>query len=138
MGVVGMVAAMEETVAARDGFRSRVAGIRDEFEQALAAQVPGATVNGPRHDRLVQHSHVRFRGHGSETLLIRLDQAGVAAAAGSACQSGAVEPSHVLAAMGMDQTAASEAIRFSFGWSSRPDDGRLAARIVADLAREPS
>jgi cysteine desulfurase len=136
MGVVGMVAAMEETVATRSEFRSRVAAIRDEFEQALASRVPGMTVNAPRDARLVQHAHLRFPGHRAETLLIRFDQAGLAAAAGSACQSGAVEPSHVLAAMGMDEIAASEAIRFSFGWSCEPDDGRLAAKIVAGVVAE--
>lgn len=138
MAVVGMVAAMEETVAVRDEFRARVRAIRDEFEAIIAERVPGTMINGSRRNRLVQHSHLRFPGSDSETLLIRLDQAGVAAAAGSACQSGAVEPSHVLAAMGMSETAAREATRFSFGWNSEPEDGRQAAKIVADLVGERS
>ncbi len=138
MGVLGMVAAMHETVADRGSFRSRVAALRDDFEETLAAEVPGLRHNAPADARLVQHSHLGVPGMDSETLLIRLDRAGLAAAAGSACQSGAVEPSHVLAAMGLSETEASEAIRFSFGWTSEPGDGRLAAKIVASQVRDLS
>jgi cysteine desulfurase len=136
MGVVAMVAAMEATVADRQAFRDRVGAARDGFEHRLAADVPGLAVNGPADRRLVQHSHLRFPGHTSETLLIRFDQAGLAAAAGSACQSGAVEVSHVLAAMGMGATEAAEAIRFSFGWTTVPEDVELAAKIVLGVVED--
>ena len=129
MGAAGMVAAMEATVADRPAFRERVGSTRDAFEHQLAAAIPGLRINGPA-DRLVQHSHLGFPGQSSETLLIRFDQAGLAAAAGSACQSGAVEVSHVLAAMGMSETGAAESVRFSFGWTSQPHDAELAAKIV--------
>ena len=131
-GIVGMVAAMEATVADRAAFRQRVGRARDRFESALLAAVPDVEINGTGEARLVQHSHLRIPGVRAETLLIRLDQAGLAAAAGSACQSGAVEVSHVLAAMGFDETAAAECVRFSFGWPSVPEDGdRAAARVAA-------
>lgn len=134
--IVGMVAAMEATVADRAALRSRVRAIRDEFETTLRAAFPDVVVTGAEGTRLVQHSHFRIPGVLAETLLIRLDQDGIAAAAGSACSSGAVEVSHVLAAMGMSETAAAECVRFSFGWSSRPDDGRTAATRVAAVASE--
>ncbi len=131
-GIVGMVAAMEATVADRAAFRQRVGRARDRFESALLAAVPDVEINGTGEARLVQHSHLRIPGVRAETLLIRLDQAGLAAAAGSACQSGAVEVSHVLAAMGFDEAAAAECVRFSFGWPSVPEDGdRAAARVAA-------
>jgi len=132
MGAAGMVAAMAATVDDRAGFRERVASARDVFEGAVQDGFPGTRVNGPVDRRLVQHSHLGFPGQSSETLLIRYDQAGLAAAAGSACQSGAVEVSHVLAAMGMGETEAGEAVRFSFGWTTRPGDGELAAKIVIE------
>ena len=135
-GIVGMVAAMEATVADRAAFRERVGRARDRFERVLAAAVPGVEINGATESRLVQHSHVRIPGVRAETLLIRLDQAGVAAAAGSACQSGAVGVSHVLAAMGVDETAAAECVRFSFGWPSLPEDGDVAAARVAATVAE--
>ncbi len=135
-GIVGMVAAMEATVADRAAFRQRVGQARDGFEHALVAAVPDVEINGAPESRLVQHSHVRIPGVPAETLLIRLDQAGLAAAAGSACQSGAVEVSHVLAAMGVDENAAAECVRFSFGWPSVPDDGAVAAARVAATVAE--
>ncbi len=129
--IVGMVAAMEATVAERKVTHDRVAAIRDRFESALLAALPDVVFTGVRSPRLVQHSHFRVPGVAAETLLIRLDQEGVAAAAGSACSSGAIEVSHVLAAMGMSDREAAECVRFSFGWSSGTDDGVEAAERVA-------
>ncbi len=132
-GIVGMVAAMEEAVAMRSRFRSEVGGARDRFEDELRRAVPDVEVNGDLDHRLVQHSHVRIPGIANETLLIRLDQAGVAAAAGSACQSGAIEISHVLEALGFTPEAAGECVRFSFGWGQTVTDGELAAKAVAGV-----
>ena len=134
-GIVGLVAAMEASVRDRADFRRRVGAARDLFEEVLRSKIPDlvATITGPR---LVQHSHLRFPGIASETLLIRLDQAGVAAAAGSACQSGAVEISHVLAAMGVSPAAAAESVRFTFGWVNDVADGDEAARRVVAVVEE--
>ncbi len=132
--IVGMAAAMEATVANRAEMRTRVAAERDAFERALVTAFADLEVNGDTNHRLVQHSHVRIPGVVAETLLIRLDQAGVAAAAGSACQSGAIEVSHVLAAMGRGEADAAECVRFSFGWSTEPGDGVEAARLVSAVA----
>ncbi len=133
--IIGMVAAMEATVAQRNETRRRIESIRDSFEASLRAVVPDLLITGEGGPRLVQHSHFRIPGVAAETLLIRLDQAGVAAAAGSACSSGAIEVSHVLAAMGMDETAAAEYVRVSFGWSSEMNDGVEAVeRLSATLA----
>lgn len=131
-GIVGMVAAMEAAVVDREDFRQRVGAIRNEFEDTLAKEVPDVRFTSPRDERLVQHSHFRIPGVDAETLLIRLDAGGVAAAAGSACHSGALEVSHVLSAMGMSDDTASESVRVSFGWTSRPEDAAAAvAAIVA-------
>ncbi len=131
--IVGMVAAMEATVAERKVMHDRVVAIRNRFEGALSSALPDVVFTGARSPRLVQHSHFRVPGVEAETLLIRLDQEGVAAAAGSACSSGAIEVSHVLAAMGMGETEAAECVRFSFGWSSGTDDGVEAAERVAAI-----
>ncbi len=81
----------------------------------------------------MQHSHFRIPGIDAETLLIRLDGIGVGASAGSACQSGAVDASHVLEAMGFDAAEAAEGVRVTFGWTSQVGDGPLAAAAVADV-----
>jgi len=135
-GIVGMVAAMEAAAKDRDRFRIDVGAARDEFEAELSRLVPDAVFTLPAQKRLIQHSHFRIPGVDAETLLIRLDQVGVHASAGSACQSGAVEVSHVLAAMGHDPVSARESVRFSFGWTTRPADGRIAADAVRE-AVEP-
>ena len=135
-GILGMVAAMQATVADREAFRSRVGGARDRFEEVLGSLVDGIEVNGPLDHRLVQHSHLRIQGVQSETLLIRLDQAGLAAAAGSACHSGAIKVSHVLAAMGFDEVRAAESVRFTFGWVNERKDGEDAARRVAAVVEQ--
>ena len=135
-GIVGMAAAMKATVADRGAFRSRVGGARDRFEEVLSGALGGVEFNGAQSPRLVQHSHVHIKGVRSETLLIRLDQVDLAAAAGSACHSGAVEVSHVLDAMGFDEARAAESVRFTFGWINSPNDGEDAARRVAAVVEK--
>lgn len=133
-GAVGMAVALELAAADRERFREEVGAIRDEFESSMRAKIPGVRINAPEGRRLVQHSHVRIPGIRNETVLIRLDRVGIAAAAGSACQSGATTPSHVLAAMGLTSEEARECLRFSFGWNSGPDDGHvLAGELVRAL-----
>jgi cysteine desulfurase len=131
-GIVGMAAAMQAAVDDRDRFRSDVAAARDSFEHQLIASIPDVEFTVPRDVRLVQHSHFRIPGIDAETLLIRLDGLGVAASAGSACQSGAIEMSHVLDAMGVDATSARQAVRFTFGWTTQVGDGAAAASAVIE------
>jgi len=131
-GILGMVAAMEATAKDRDRFRSDVATARDAFEARLATAVPEVIFTVPAEHRLIQHAHFRVPGVDAETLLIRLDGLGVAAGAGSACHSGAVEASHVLMAMGLDKKAARSSVRISFGWTSRPGDGEVGADAVTE------
>jgi cysteine desulfurase len=130
--IVGLGAAVAASVADRDGYRTRVAAARDRFERDLRSRTTVEVTVGDA-PRLVSHSHLRFPGVAAETLLVRLDLAGVAAAAGAACHSGAIETSHVLDAMGVGPVAASESIRFSFGRDDDASTGAAAAQIVADV-----
>lgn len=131
-GAVGFATALELAVADRERFRRDVGEARRRFEERLISKRPDVVINAPEDRRLVQHSHVRIPGTRNETVLIRLDRAGVAASAGSACQSGASTPSHVLTAMGRTFEEARESLRFSFGWTTRPEDGdELADAVVA-------
>lgn len=129
-GVVAMVAAMTEVEDGRQRFSDTAGVERDRFERALLEADPTIVVTAGNVDRLAHFSHVCIPGVLAETLLIRLDTAGVFAAAGSACQSGALEPSHVLTAMGMPADAAERCVRFTFGWDTKPGDGVEAARRV--------
>jgi cysteine desulfurase len=136
MGGIGMVAAMEATVADRERFRETVGAARQQFESQLEEAFPDLVINAPSDSRLVQHTHVRIPGIRNETALVRLDQAGVEASAASACRSGAATVSHVLTAMGMSPENARQCLRFSFGWPTMPGDGETAAALVAPTIQD--
>jgi len=135
--IVGLAAAVTTSVADRDGYRTRVGAARDRFERDLGSRTT-IEVTAGNAPRLASHSHLRFPGIAAETLLVRLDLAGVAAAAGAACHSGAIETSHVLEAMGIEPRAASESIRFSFGRDDDESTGTEAARIVSGVVEDLS
>ncbi len=131
-GIAGMAAAMAAAAEDRARFCSEVGAVRGEFEATLQQAVPGVEFTAPPESCLVQHCHFRVPGIDAETLLIRLDRAGIAASAGAACHSGAIGPSHVLTAMGLDEGAARSSVRISFGWTSRLGEGRDAARAIGE------
>ncbi len=91
-----------------------VRGLRDRFENAILAGIPGTEVNGDRVERLPNTSSLYFPGVESEALLVLLDKAGLCASAGSACTAGSIHPSHVLTAMGFSTERARASLRFSF------------------------
>ena len=103
------------------------------FTERVASGAAPAVVNTPETGRSPHHLNVRFPGVRNETLLMRLDQRGVAASAGSACQSGAATVSHVLEAMGLTPDQARESVRFTFGWASTMDEAMAAGHRSAIL-----
>jgi cysteine desulfurase len=110
-GAVGLVHRRAESTA-------RVRELRDRLAAGLVERVPGCSLTVETAPVLPGHCHVRFAGVEQEELLVLLDAEGVCASGGASCASGALEPSHVLAAMGVDRAAARGAIRFSVGWST--------------------
>lgn len=92
-----------------------VKGMRDRFESQVLERIPGVQVNGDRLNRLPNTTSLAFNGLESEAMLILLDQHGLCCSAGSACTTGQHTPSHVLRAMGFDDTRARSSLRFSFG-----------------------
>jgi cysteine desulfurase len=132
-GAVGLAEAMEAAKDDRLRFRTEVGQIRDDFEKRVIAGLPDVVVNTPETMRSPHHLNLRFPGVRNQTLLMRLDRAGVAASAGSACQSGAATVSHVLEAMGLAAGEARESVRFSFGWDNTPEEAVDAADLVLGL-----
>lgn len=115
---------------------TEVKALRDEFENAILASVPGAVVNGDRVNRLPNTSSIAFPGVESEVLLMVLDQRGLCCSAGSACTTGQHEPSHVLRAMGFDDTRARGTLRFSFGrFNTRQDLERALEWVPAAVEK---
>lgn len=130
---VGTATAMEVAVDDRNRFETEIRQIRDHMESSILEKIGDTTVNTPRTGRSSHHLNIRFPRVRNETLLMLLDQHGVAASAGSACQSGAATVSHVLEAMGLTPDEARESVRFSFGWTTTKDDADEAAATVIDI-----
>ncbi len=92
-----------------------IAALRDRLEAGVLARVPACSVNGGIGPRLPNTANIRFDGIEGEAMTIALDLRGYAVSSGSACSSGAVEPSHVLLAMGLSPEDARSSVRFSLG-----------------------
>jgi cysteine desulfurase len=129
-GIVGMAAALEAAGLHRASACERGRRLRDKLTAGLLASIPAAHETAPRQDKVPGHCHIIIDGVESEALLVLLDEYGVAASAGSACASGAMEPSHVLVAMGYPVEAALGALRLTIGHTSSEADVALALRAV--------
>ena len=112
---VGLARAAELTLAECEAHCARIQKLRDRLEAGILARVPDAVIHGRGASRAPHITNVSVPGTDSESLLMALDLRGIAASGGSACQSGSVEPSHVLRALGVSQELASAAIRMSLG-----------------------
>jgi cysteine desulfurase len=117
--IVGLGKAAEVAMHALDsGVMHRLAGLRDRLEQGILSTIPGTGVNGANADgtiapRAANTSNIWFSQLEGEALVIALDLKGISISGGSACHSGATEPSHVLMAMGIDKNRARASLRFS-------------------------
>jgi len=135
-GIVGFAAALGAATSTRHTEAVRVAALRDRLADALCARVPGTAESAPRHSVLPGHSHLRFAGVDQEELLVLLDREGICVSAGSACASGAVEPSHVLLAMGVGPAEARTGVRFSLGYTTTGEEvDRAVDAVVGCVGR---
>ena len=112
---VGLARAAELALDEREREMARLGALRDRLERALLERVPDAVVHGRGAPRAPHILNLSVPGTDSESLLMALDLAGVACSSGSACTSGNVDPSHVLAAMGVPRDLAVSAVRMSLG-----------------------
>ena len=112
---VGLARAAELAVAEREHEWTVLASRRDRLEAALMERIPDAVIHGRGAPRAPHIISISVPGTDSESLLMALDLRGIACSAGSACQSGSITPSHVLAAIGVEADLASSAIRMSLG-----------------------
>lgn len=132
-GIVGMAAALSTTVERRGVVFERVERLRDRLADGLTELIDGCVESGDRSKKIPGVCSVLFADIDSEELLVLMDQAGICASAASSCASGAMSPSHVLAAMGVDATAARGSLRLSLGWSSTDEDVDIALSTLPEL-----
>jgi cysteine desulfurase len=121
-GIVGLGKAAELAAHEQAALAPRLAALRDDLERRVLAIVPDAVIHCWQGERAPHVSNVSIPGTDSEALLMHLDLAGIACSSGSACSTGAVEPSHVLTAMGVPRELGVAALRFSFGKDNTADD----------------
>lgn len=138
-GIVGLGKAVEMAYANLADNAARMTALRDQLVRGLMDRVPGARLNGHPTERLPNNVNMSFDGVEGEALLLRLDLVGVAGSSGSACTSGALDPSHVLLALGLTPAEANGALRLTLGTDTTEEE--IAAvldilpPIVEDLRR---
>ncbi len=121
-GIVGFGLAAQSAAKEVHEKAERVGVMRDRLLDGLRAEIPDLVVNGTLGSRIPGNLSISIPGTEGETLLLLLDQAGIACSSGSACASGAIDPSHVLSAMGLPQKLARGSVRFSLGRASTDED----------------
>ena len=114
---------------------ARLAELRDDLVRQVLAVVPDAVLNGPPPGpgRLPGNAHFSFPGCEGDALLMLLDANGIACSTGSACTAGVAEPSHVLLAMGADDSRARGSLRFSLGHTSTQHDVDALAAVIGEV-----
>lgn len=135
--IVGMGEALRLAEADREATAARLTAMRDRLIAGLMEKVPDCRLNGHPVERLPGNVNISFPGVEGESLLMRLDLAGIAASAGSACTSGSLESSHVLRAMGLSEEEARGSLRLSLCKDNTDEEiGRvleILPPIVAEL-----
>jgi len=132
-GIVGLGRAAQLAKESLErGDDKKMASMRDRLERGILARVDEAGVNGAGAPRVPNTTNIHFDHIEGESLVIALDLKGLAVSTGAACSSGAIEPSHVLVAMGLRPEQARASIRFSLGKQTTESDVDLALALVTE------
>jgi cysteine desulfurase len=129
-GIVGLGKAAELARMALAEDATRISALRDQLEQGLLARVPDSRANAAAAPRTPNTSNITSSGIEGEALVIALDLKGLACSTGAACSSGAIEPSHVLTAIGLPPPEARASVRFSLGRRTTPAEIDAALEII--------
>jgi len=139
--VIALATAVELSTAAGPRRARTLAGLRDDLVGKVLAAVPDARLNGDPGTGLVDggpsrlpgNAHLSFPGCEGDSLLMLLDAQGIECSTGSACTAGVAQPSHVLLAMGADESTARGSLRFSLGHTSSAEDVDAVASVIAQV-----
>ena len=130
--IMGMAAALEEACANIDRSTERLTKLRDRLIEGLA-EIPHSILNGDRHSRLAGNVHFCFEGIEGESLLLLLDDKGIAASSGSACTSGSLDPSHVLLAIGRPHEIAHGSLRLTLSEDNTEEEVEYIIKSVKEV-----
>jgi cysteine desulfurase len=139
-GIVGLATALRLVEEGREEYSAHCTTLRDRLIEGILAGIPGARLNGHRTLRLPNNANFCFAEVAGEMILVKLDQAGICASSGSACTAGALEPSHVLTAMGIPTELAHGSLRLSVGRENAVEEIEyvldVLPGIIAQLRKE--
>jgi cysteine sulfinate desulfinase/cysteine desulfurase-like protein len=136
-GIAGLGKAAE-LAERRMSEMDNVRRLRDRLEDGIRELVPEAKLNGPRDNRLPNTLNITLPGMRGESVVLALDQKGVALSSGSACRAGSPNPSHALLAMGMSEEDAHCALRFSLGLGNTEEDIERTIMVIGEMIRDVS
>jgi cysteine desulfurase len=134
-GIVGMGTACELARTSMREYGERLTTLRDRLQRGLVEKVEGTVVNGHPTDRLPNTLNMCFEHVEGESMLMMLDEKGVAASSGSACASGSLDPSHVLLAIGLQREVAHGSLRFSLGTGNTSEDVDYVVEILPEIVQ---
>ena len=135
-GIVGLGKAIEEAAAHLEENTLRNGRLRDRLAEGILRSVPGAYLTGPGTERLANNCNIRFDGIDGEALLLRLDLAGIAGSAGSACTAGSREVSHVLRAVGLTEEQAKGSLRLTVGPDNTEEEMDETIQTVKEIVED--
>ncbi|MEK7578650.1 MAG: cysteine desulfurase family protein [Patescibacteria group bacterium] len=134
--IVGLAKAVELVFKNREKRSKYILDLRDTLWKNIIVYNKGAKLNGSFGNRLPNNLNIRFDGLSNETLIVALDQAGIAVSAGSACSSRALTASHVLDAMGLTLRQAKESVRITLGKNTTKRDIKKSAKIINEIVKQ--
>jgi cysteine desulfurase len=132
-GIIGLAKALDLAQSGKSKETERVKKLRDLFISELAKKLPQAVINGSTKHQAPHILHITLPGTDNERLMMELDEKGIQAAVGSACNASSTEPSHVLKALGMNDQDARASLRFSFGHSTTKKDIQKTVKVLKNL-----
>lgn len=131
-GIAAMAVALKESVAALDDYKAKLTPVRDRIIKGLS-EIPHSALNGDFEHRVPGNINFCFEGIEGESLLLLLDDKGIAASSGSACTSGSLDPSHVLLAIGRVHDVAHGSLRLSLGEDITDEDADYIVKSVKEV-----
>ena len=133
---VGCAVALERAVNSADENNKNIGALRDTFVKRVLSEIEGTHLNGDSQRRVPSNANISFEGCDGENLLFLLDMKGICVSTGSACSAGAVSPSHVLTAMGLEDSRVRSAVRFTFGKYNTPDEVDFTVNALKDAVNK--
>ena len=133
--IMGMVAALKEECTLMEQNEAKVTAMRDRLIQGLS-QIPYSILNGSREKRLPGNVNFCFEGVSGESLLLLLDSRGICASSGSACASGALDPSHVLLSLGLAPEIAQGSLRISLDISNTEEEIDYMLEVIPQVVEQ--